>query len=46
MKRCDELMPENEALRERLSSLSEASPHMTEDFDLDTVLHGVVEGAH
>ena len=39
------LRRENEALRERLSRLSEASLLITEDLDLDTVLQGVVDGA-
>ena len=41
----DELLRENEVLRERLSRLSEASLRITEDLDLDAVLQGVVEGA-
>ncbi len=38
-------MREIAALRERLSRLSEASLHITEDLDLDTVLQGVLDGA-
>ena len=45
MKKDDDLQRENEALRERLSRLSEASLRITEDLDLDTVLHRVLEGA-
>ena len=45
MKNADEVMRENEALRERLSRLSEASLRITEDLDLNTVLQGVVDGA-
>ncbi|MDE2767861.1 MAG: response regulator [Chloroflexota bacterium] len=41
----DELIRENEALRERLSRLSEASLRITEDLDFDTVLQEVVDGA-
>ena len=40
-----ELIGENQALRERLSRLSEASIRITEDLDLDIVLQGVVDGA-
>ena len=36
---------EIEALRERLSKLSEASLRITEDLDLDTVLQEVVDAA-
>ena len=45
MKRADELMREIEALRERLSRLSEAGLRINEDLDLDTVLREVVDGA-
>ena len=38
-------MREIAALRERLSKLSEASLHITEDLDLDAVLQGVLDGA-
>ena len=41
----DDLSHENQALRERLSKLSEASLRITEDLDLDIVLQGVVDGA-
>ena len=37
--------PETEALRNRLSSLSEASLRITETLDLDTILQGVIDGA-
>ena len=43
--RYEELRQENQALRERLSRLSQASLRITEDLDLDTVLQGVVDGA-
>ena len=36
----DELMRENEALRERLARFSEASLRITEDLDFDTVMQG------
>ena len=45
MDRYEELRRENEALRERLSRLGQASLRITEDLDLDTVLQGVVDGA-
>ena len=45
MKRPDDLVREIAALRERLSRLSEASLHITEDLDLDAVLQGVLDGA-
>ena len=41
----DELLRENEALRDRLSRMSEASLRITEDLDPSTVLQGVVDGA-
>ena len=41
----DDLSKQNEALRDRLSRLGEASLRITEDLDLDTVLQGVVDGA-
>ena len=44
MKRPDDPMREIAALRERLSRLSEASMHITEDLDLDAVLQGVLDG--
>ena len=43
--RYEELRQENQALRERLSRLSQASLRITEDLDLDAVLQGVVDGA-
>ena len=45
MNRPDDPVREIEALRERLSRLSEASLHITEDLDLDAVLQGVLDGA-
>ena len=45
MNRPDDPMREIAALRERLSKLSEASLHITEDLDLDAVLQGVLDGA-
>ena len=45
LRNADDLLRENEALRDRLSRLSEASIRITEDLDLDTVLQGVVDGA-
>ena len=45
MKRPDDPMREIAALRDRLSRLSEASLHITEDLDLDAVLQGVLDGA-
>ena len=45
MRRPDDPMREIAALRERLSRLSEASLHITEDLDLDAVLQGVLDGA-
>ena len=45
MNEADNLRRENEALRDCLSRLSEASLRITEDLDLDTVLQGVVDGA-
>ena len=45
MNRPDDPMREIAALRERLSRLSEASLHITEDLDLDAVLQGVLDGA-
>ena len=45
MDHADEVMRENEALRERLSRLSEASLRINEDLDLDTFLREVVDGA-
>ena len=45
MNRPDDPMREIAELRERLSRLSEASLHITEDLDLDAVLQGVLDGA-
>lgn len=45
MKHSDDLKQENEALRERLSRLSEASLRINESLDLDTVLQGVLDSA-
>ena len=45
MNRPDDQTREIAALRERLSRLSEASLHITEDLDLDAVLQGVLDGA-
>ena len=45
LKEESDLLNENQALRERLSKLSEASIRITEDLDLDIVLQGVVDGA-
>ena len=45
MKQPDELMRENEALRDRLTRLSEASLRINESLDFDTVLQEVVDNA-
>ena len=45
MKRPDELTREIEALRNRLSRLSQASLHINESLDFDTVLQGVLDSA-
>ena len=45
MRHREDLLRENEALRERLCRLSEASLNITEDLDLDVVLQGVADGA-
>ena len=45
MNNAGELAQENEALRERLSRLSEASLRINESLDLDTVLQEVVDSA-
>ena len=45
MSQQDDLMREVAELRERLSKLSEASLHITEDLDIDAVLQRVVDGA-
>ena len=39
------MRPEIEALRNRLSRLSEASLRITETLDLDTILQGIIDGA-
>ena len=39
------MTPATEALRNRLSRLSEASLRITESLDLDTILQGVIDGA-
>ena len=41
----DELMRENEALRERLALMSQASLRINESLDFDTVLQGVLDSA-
>ncbi len=45
MKPPDDMMRENEVLRERLSRLSGASLRINESLDFDTVLQEVVDGA-
>ena len=45
MNREDDLLREIEALRERLSRLSEASLRINESLDFDTVLQGVLDSA-
>ena len=40
-----DLAQENEALRERLSRLSQASLRINESLDFDTVLQGVLDSA-
>ena len=45
MTKADELRGENQALRERLSRLSEASLRISESLDVQTVLREVVESA-
>ncbi len=45
MNRPDNLVQEIAALRERLTRLSQANLHITEDLDVDVVLQGVVDGA-
>ena len=45
MKRPDELTREIEALRNRLSRLIQASLHINESLDFDTVLRGVLDSA-
>ena len=41
----DELLRENQALRERLARLSQASRRINESLDFDTVLQEVVDSA-
>ena len=45
LEEADSLRRENEALRERLSGLSEASLRISRSLDLGTVLQGVIDGA-
>ena len=45
MKNSDELERENQALRERLSRLSEASLRINESLDFETVLQGALDSA-
>ena len=45
LEEADSLRRENEALRERLSGLSEASLRISRSLDLDTVLQEVIDGA-
>ena len=45
LQNADDLARENEALRDRLSRLSEASLRINESLDLDTVLQGVLDSA-
>ena len=45
MKNAGELARENEALRQRLSRLSEASLRINESLDFETVLQGVLDSA-
>ena len=45
MKHADELVQENEALRERLSRLSSASLLINESLDFDAVLQSVLDSA-
>ena len=45
LRRPDDLMRENEALRGRLSRLSEASLRINQSLDFDTVLQGVLDSA-
>ena len=45
MNREDDLLRENESLRERLSRLSEASLRINDTLDFDTVLQGVLDSA-
>ena len=45
LEEADSLRRENEALRDRLSGLSEASLRISRSLDVDTVLQGVIDGA-
>ena len=45
MRNAEELERENQALRDRLSRLSQASLRINESLDLDTVLQGVLDSA-
>ena len=45
MQKNDDLERENQALRDRLSRLSEASRHINESLDLEAVLQGVLDSA-
>ena len=45
MQNADDLAQENEALRDRLSRLSEASLRINQSLDLDAVLQGVLDSA-
>ena len=45
MKNIDELTPQIEVLRNRLSKLSEASRRINESLDLDSVLQGILDSA-
>ena len=45
MKNADELTPQTEVLRNRLSKLSEASRRINESLDLDAVLQGILDSA-
>ena len=45
MKRAAEMERDNEALRERLTRLSQASLHINESLDFNTVLQGVLDSA-
>ena len=45
MRNAEELERENEALRDRLSRLSQASLRINESLDFDTVLQGVLDSA-